>query len=229
MTPGIFIDCEQGSDVWAEARCGKVTASRAGDVIATTQRAGEAAPRRLYRGELLSEILTGKPYPQHVTKEMLWGIEQERYARDAYEAARNLMVDTCGFVLHGHIERFGASPDGLVGDDGMIQIKCPNTTTHLAWMLGKTIPLDHMPQMLAELACTGRKWCDFVSYDPRLPAHLQLFVCRMERNESFVMALEQEVIHFNAELDDVLRQLPQAPIAQPALQAGEEDLRVHLV
>jgi hypothetical protein len=124
---------------------------------------------------------------------------------------RDLLVETCGFVLHPDIARFGASPDGLVGEDGLIQIKCPNTTTHLGWMLAGTVPVEHCPQMLAELACTGRAWCDFVSFDPRLPAYLQLFVRRFERDEKLIAALETEVVHFNAEIEGVLAALPQQP------------------
>jgi YqaJ-like viral recombinase domain len=210
MTALELMNIEQGSELWAEARCGLVTASRCGDVIATTKKA-EAAARRDYRSELIAEILTGVPYPRFVSQAMQWGIDQEPFARAAYEMQRDLLVETCGFVLHPDMARFGASPDGLVGDDGLIQIKCPNTTTHLGWMLGGTVPVEHAPQMLAEMACTGRAWCDFVSFDPRLPPHLQLFVRRFERNDSLIAQLETEVIHFNAEIEGVLSSLPQKP------------------
>lgn len=211
MTPGKFIDCEQGSQMWAELRCGLVTASRCSDVIALTKKGEETADRRSYRSELIVEILTGQPYPQYVSKEMQWGRDQEQYARAAYEMHSDVLVETCGFVLHPAIPRFGASPDGLVADDGLIQIKCPNTTTHLAWMLAGTVPTEHMPQMLAEMACTGRSWCDFVSFDPRLPEHLQLFGRRFVRDQRMISSLEAEVAHFNAELDQVLSALPQKP------------------
>jgi hypothetical protein len=210
MTPLELLNCEQGSDVWAAARCGIVTASRCGDVIATLKRGGESADRARYRSELIVEILTGQPYPQYVSQEMQWGRDQEPFARAAYEMQRDIMVETCGFVLHPDIARFGASPDGLVGDDGLLQIKCPNTTTHLTWMLGGTVPVDHAPQMLAEMSCAGRSWCDFVSFDPRLPSHLQLFVRRFDRKDSMIAQLETEVVHFNAEIAGVLSALPQA-------------------
>jgi putative phage-type endonuclease len=210
MTPGIAIDCEQGTDVWFAARCGLITASRASDVVACTKK-GEGAGRRDYRHELIYEILTGKPYPQHVSKEMQWGINQEPFARAAYEMQRGVLVETCGFILHSEIARFGASPDGLVGDDGLIQIKCPNTTTHLRWILSGEIPVDHMPQMLAELSCTGRDWCDFVSFDPRLPSHLQLFIRRFARDQQFITMLELEVLKLNGEIEDQLAALPQKP------------------
>lgn len=208
MTALELSNLEQGSELWLEARCGIPTASRCGDMIAMTKK-GESADRRNYRTELIVEILTGLPYPRRVTLEMQWGIEQEPFARAAYEMQRDVLVETCGFVLHPGITRFGASPDGLVGDDGVIQIKCPNTSTHLSWMLAGVVPVEHCPQMLAEMACTGRAWCDFVSFDPRLPAHLQLFVRRFARDENLIATLETEVVHFNAEIDGVLAALPQ--------------------
>jgi hypothetical protein len=200
--------CEQGSPRWREARCGLVTASRCAEMIATTQKGDEAAKRRDYRAELICEILTGQPAYKHITREMQWGADQEQFARAAYELERNVLVETCGFVQHPDIPRFGCSPDGLVGEDGLIQIKCPTTATHLGWILAGTIPLEHCPQMLAEMACTGRQWNDFVSYDPRLPKHLQLFIRRFPRDEGLIAGLEGEVLHFTAELDAVLAQLP---------------------
>jgi len=210
MTPGIIIDCEHGSHEWSEIRCGLVTASRCGDVVATTKK-GEAASRRDYRSEIISEILTGYPYPQSAAfaRQVKWGIEQEPDARASYEIQRGILTETPGFVLHPHIPRFGASPDGLVGDDGMIQIKCPTTATHLNWILAGTVPTEHCPQMLGEMSCTGREWCDFVSFDPRLPPHLQLFIRRYGRDEKMILALEREVVHFNAEIDGILAALPQ--------------------
>lgn len=211
-TPGHFLDVQQGTQMWKELRCGLVTASRAGDVIATTKK-GEAADRKNYRMELIQERLTGQPFPQYVSHEMQWGIDHEVEARAAYEIFSGVLVDTTGFVLHPTIDRFGASPDGLVGDDGLIQVKCPTTKTHLEWLMAGVVPIAHVPQMLAELACTGREWVDFVSYDPRLPAHLQLFGRRYNRDEKLIAALEAEVVHFNKELDEILAKLPQAPAA----------------
>lgn len=213
MTPGTVIECEQGSREWTDMRSGLVTASRAADVVAMLKKGGEKAERRDYRSELISEILTGHPYPQSAAfaRQVQWGIEQEPFARAAYEMQRGVLTDTPGFVLHPTIPRFGASPDGFVGDDGLIQIKCPTTATHLNWILAGTVPTEHCPQMLAEMSCTGRDWCDFVSFDPRLPAHLQLFVRRYERDENLISALEKEVIHFTAELDGIIAALPQKP------------------
>lgn len=211
MKSPLVINCIHGSREWKEARCGLVTASRAADVLNTLKKGGEGADRKKYRMELAIEILTGQPFPHKVTQEMQWGIDQEQFARAAYEIKRNTLVEICGFFVHPTVNRFGASPDGLVGSTGLTQFKCPSTTTHLAWMLGGVIPLDHAPQMLSELACTGREWNDFVSFDPRLPEHLQLFIRRMERcdHAPHIAQLEQEVIRFNGELDALLAALPQ--------------------
>ena len=209
-THGIILDVEQGTERWAQERCGRITASRCGEVIATTKK-GEAAARRDYRTELIIERLTGVPVAQYVSREMQWGLFQEPFARAMYEITRGIEVDQAGFVVHPHIPYFGCSPDGLVGDDGMIQIKCPNTTTHLAWWMAGAIPLEHIPQMLAELAVTGRRWVDFVSFDPRLPERLQLFVRRYTRDEKHVASMETEVVHFNGELEGAIKALPAGP------------------
>ncbi len=181
-------------------------------MLATVKKKGEeAAKRRNYRAELISEILTGQATQHYITPEMRWGMEQEKFARAAYETRMNTMVDTPGFVLHATVDRFGATPDAFVGDLGLAQIKCPITSNHIDWILADSIPVEYAPQMLAEMACTGRAWCDFVSFDPRLPSHLQLFVKRYYRNEDHIRQLEQEVVRFNAEIDAVIAQLPQEP------------------
>lgn len=216
-----LIDCEHGSDVWAAARCGLVTASRCADVTAKIKK-GESAARRNYRAELIVEILTGRPCSHYVSQEMQWGLDQEPFARAAYEMQRDVLVDACGFVTHASIPRFGASPDGLVGDDGMLQIKCPNTSTHLAWMLAGCVPEEHVPQMLAEMSCSGRQWSDLVSFDPRLPEHLQLFICRLEFDGELVAALEAQVVAFNAEIDATIAKLPQPESGQPIVRALDD-------
>jgi putative phage-type endonuclease len=214
-TPGNYLECVQGTELWAKLRCGYITASRAGDVIAVIEKGKnkgqEKADRANYRMELICERLTGVPYPQYVSRDMQWGLDHEAEARAAYEIYSQVLVDTCGFVLHPSIPMFGASPDGLVGDDGLIQIKCPTTKTHLEWLQADTIPVEHVAQMLAEMSCTGRDWVDFVSYDPRLPAHLQLFGRRYKRDEKLIATLEAEVVHFNSELEAMLLALPPSP------------------
>lgn len=219
----IIVDCEQRSPEWHAARCGMSTASRCADILAKIKK-GEAAPRRHYREDLMAERLTGIPTDHYVSREMQWGIDQEQFARAAYEVACDVDVETCGFYVHPNIQRFGASPDGLVGSDGMVQFKCPNTATHLAWIQAGEIPIEHAPQLLGDLACSGsdRKWIDFVSFDPRLPAHLQLFIRRFYRDEKLIAALEAEVVQFNKELDEALRKLP-AALPAPAAQAQLED------
>jgi len=233
-TPGIIVDVEQGTDRWAALRCGKITASRAADMIATKKQTKkqaalgiheEMANRRDYRTELLVERLTGVPVEQYVSKEMLFGLAQEPFARAAYEMHEAVFVDQVGFVVHPEIPYFGCSPDGLVGDDGLIQIKVPNRTTHLAWMQSGTIPVEHVPQLLAELAVTGRQWVDFVSFHPEFPEHLQLYIRRYQRNEKLIEALLVEVRHFNAEIEQVLKALPPGPqvIAQVLDWPKEEE------
>ena len=213
---------EQGSAEWLQHRVGKVTASRCADVIATKKQTKaqaaqgileEMADRRNYRTELICEILTGQPYPRYVSQEMMWGQTQESFARAAYELQRDVLVETVGCIDHPKIQRFTCSVDGLVGDQGLIEIKAPATATHIAWMMAGVVPAEHVPQMLAQMSCTGRQWVDFCSYDPRLPAHLALFTKRLLREEKFVISLESEVQHFNYELDEVLAALPQGPQA----------------
>jgi hypothetical protein len=214
MTPLELVKLEQGGPEWRQARCGLVTASRCADVVAMTKKGEEKSERAHYRAELICEILSGHPYPRHVTREMQWGIDHEADARVEYELRCGVLVETCGFVVNPYISRFGCSPDGFVGDDGMLQIKCPTTATHLGWILGGTVPLEHLPQMLAEFSCNPtRTWSDFVSYDPRMPEHLQLFIRRLEREsvEHFIEQLEHNVEHFNSEIADVMMQLPGRP------------------
>lgn len=218
----------QGSDEWAELRCGRITASRCKDAFEILK-SGKAytAERAKYRTELLVERLTGVPYPHYVTQEMQWGLEQEPFARAAYEIQENVLVEPCGFVLHPELEFFGCSPDGLVGDDGMIQIKCPTTLTHMNWYLAGVIPLEHTFQMTAELAVTGREWCDFVSFDPRLPEPLQLFVRRFDRHEASIRALEEEVVRFHEEIESLRKALPAAPqaVAKVLEWPGEDEVQ----
>ena len=221
---GMILDCEQRTPEWIEARIGKVTASRICDVLAEVKK-GEAATRRNYRAEIVVETLTGLPADNYVSKEMQWGIDTEPLARAAYELANDVMVTTVGFANHPTIARFGASPDGLVGEDGLVEIKCPNTATHLDYLLAGEVPADYQPQMLVAMACTGRDWCDFVSFDPRMPAHLQLFVRRFQRENFRIAEIEAKVEKFLAEVDEMILRLdppsPKAP--QPAVQLMEDE------
>ncbi len=191
---------EQYSNEWWAARLGKATASRISDIVAKTK-SGWGASRATYEAELIAERLTGATGDSFTNSAMQWGTDTEPQARAAYEFMTDNDVAEIGFVTHPTIEMSGASPDGLVGADGMVEIKCPKTATHLATLLGGSIPKKYMVQMQWQMACAGRAWCDFVSFDPRLPAKHQLFVKRIERNTDLIEELEYQVVEFLAEVD----------------------------
>jgi len=197
---------EQRTDAWFEARIGKVTASRVADVIAKTK-TGYSATRDNYMAQLVCERLTGQKGETFTNAAMQHGTETEPLARLSYEVAQNVLVDEVGFVPHPSIEMAGASPDGLVNDDGLIEIKCPNTATHIETLLSQTVPGKYNTQMQFQMACTGRKWCDFVSFDNRLPHELQLFVKRVPRDDAFIKQIEAEIVQFLTELDDKITKL----------------------
>lgn len=196
---------EQRTEEWFSARLGKVTASRVADVLSKIK-SGESASRKNYKMELVVQRLTGKPQESFSNAAMEWGTEQEPFARMAYEAHTGTFVKEEGFVDHPTIEGFGCSPDGLVGD-GLIEIKCPNTATHIETVLENKVPSKYIPQMQCQMACTGAKWCDFVSFDPRVPEDLQLFVVRVERDQEYIDSMEVEVKQFLSEVLDLFNQL----------------------
>lgn len=199
-------DCmEQRTEEWFSARLGKVTASRVADVLAKIK-SGESASRKNYKMELVVQRLTGKPQESFTNAAMEWGTEQEPFARMAYEAHTGTFVKEEGFVDHPTIEGFGCSPDGLVGE-GLIEIKCPNTANHIETVLENKAPSKYIPQMQCQMACTGAKWCDFVSFDPRVPEDLQLFVVRVERDQEYIDSMEVEVKQFLSEVLDLFNQL----------------------
>ena len=199
-------DCmEQRTEEWFAARLGKVTASRVADVLAKIK-SGESASRKNYKMELVVQRLTGKAGESFTNAAMEWGTEQEPFARMAYEAHTGTFVKEEGFVDHPTIEGFGCSPDGIVGE-GLIEIKCPNTANHIETVLENKAPSKYIPQMQCQMACTGAKWCDFVSFDPRTPDDLQLFVVRVERNDEYIAEMEKEVKLFLQEVDDLHKQL----------------------
>jgi len=199
-------DIEQGTDEWFAIRCGKVTASRVADVIATTK-SGYSASRANYEAQLICEILTGKPAESFTNAAMQWGTETEPLARAQYELKTGNMVNQVGFVVHPMIEQAGASPDGLIGEYGCIEIKCPNTSTHLDTLLSQKVPSKYITQMTWQMVCTGRKWCDFVSYDPRLPENLQLYIERIELDEDYAKKLQNEVVMFLVEVNEKVEKL----------------------
>jgi putative phage-type endonuclease len=199
-------DCmEQRTEEWFSARLGKVTASRVADVLAKIK-SGESASRKNYKMELVVQRLTGKAGESFTNAAMEWGTEQEPFARMAYEAHTGTFVKEEGFVDHPTIEGFGCSPDGIVGE-GLIEIKAPNTANHIETVLENKAPSKYIPQMQCQMACTGAKWCDFVSFDPRVPEDLQLFVVRVERDQEYIDSMEVEVKQFLSEVLDLFNQL----------------------
>lgn len=196
----------QGSSEWLAARAGCLTASAIADMLAKTK-TGEAASRANLRARLVAERLTGVPQDSFSNAAMQWGNEQEPFARAAYEIKSGSLVDQTGLVMHPNIPYAGASPDGLIDDCGLVEIKCPNTATHIEYLLSGTPPKKYEPQMMWQMECTGRQWCDFVSFDPRMPEHLQLFVVRFDRDEERLDDLRKEAIAFLAEVDALILQL----------------------
>lgn len=190
---------DQRSTEWFAARLGKVTASRIADVCARTK-TGWGASRKNYMAELVAERLTGERVEGFTNAAMQWGTDIEPQARLAYELQRNATVFETGFVAHPSIAETGASPDGMVGDDGLVEIKCPNTAGHLETLLGASMPEKYFLQIQWQMACTGRQWCDFVSFDPRLPESMSLFIDRVKRDDTAIQAIEKDVIDFLNEL-----------------------------
>ncbi len=197
---------EQGTPEWFAQRCGKVTASRVADIIAKTK-TGVAASRGNYMAQLVAERLTGQPAESFKSAAMQFGTETEPMARMAYETETGLMVSEVPMIEHPTIPMTGASPDGMVGEDGLVEIKCPNTSTHIETLLDEKVPSKYVTQMMWQMACTGRAWCDFVSFDPRMPQDMQFFIKRVPRDNEMIATLEAEVIKFLGELDELLAKL----------------------
>lgn len=187
-------------------RAGCATASRFSDILAKIK-TGEAASRRSYRIQLVTERLTGNPVMGYSNAAMQWGVDHEAEARAAYEAESGELVEQTGFVKHTGLPWCGASPDGLVGEDGLVEIKCPESTTHLEWLEGGVVPSRHIPQIQGQMWVTGRKYCDFVSYDPRFPPVLQLFIKRVGRDDPYIKTLEAEVKDFLGGVDEMAQRL----------------------
>jgi putative phage-type endonuclease len=196
---------EQQTEQWFTDRLGKVTASRLADVLAKTK-TGYSASRANYMTQLVLERITKTRAESYSNAAMEWGVTQEPFARAAYEAHTGQMVEEVGFIQHPDIEDAGASPDGLVGDDGMVEIKCPSSSTALeCWLIhaqgGNPVDAKYYAQMQWQMRCADRSWCDYVVFDPRMPAKAQLFVFRVQRNPEFLKIAEDEVITFLTEVD----------------------------
>ena len=198
---------EQRTNEWDQARLGNATASKINDIVAKTKDGKAAASRKNYAVRLALERLTGNKTVSFQNSEMLWGVEKEPLARAAYEASRGVLAMEEGYVTHPTIPHSGASPDGLVGDDGLVEIKCPNEATHLENLMRGSADPQYMNQMLWQMACTDRKWCDFVSYDPRFPEHLQMVVYRVNHDAEKINQLENEVVKFLGEVDAIVEKL----------------------
>jgi putative phage-type endonuclease len=202
---------EQGTESWFADRLGKVTASRLADVLAKTK-SGYSASRNNYMTQLVLERITGTRAESYSNAAILHGIEQEPFARAAYEAHTGQMVEEVGFMPHAEIAMSGASPDGLVGDDGMVEIKCPSSSTALeVWLThsqgGNPVDAKYYAQMQWQMRCADRSWCDYVVFDPRMPAKAQLFVTRVYRDNEWLSVTEEEVIKFLAEVDAKVKSL----------------------
>lgn len=191
---------EQRSDEWFAARCGSVGASQIFDLMATTRNGTPTAGRVNLKAKLVIERLTGVQEDGFKSAAMQWGIDQEANARTAYEAHTGEFVTEVGLYRHPTIKGTHASPDGLVGDDGLVEIKCPNSATHIEALKTQKIDRRYILQMQWQMACVGRQWCDFVSYDPRMPERLQLFIQRVERDNKLVAEIEAAVTEFLTEV-----------------------------
>jgi putative phage-type endonuclease len=211
------IDCEQNSAEWLAARCGSLGASSIADMVAKT-RTGWGASRFNLAAKLVCERLTGTPQESYTNAAMQWGHDTEPQARAMYEFMRDIAVQQVGLVLHPSINKSHASPDGLVGDDGLIEIKCPNTATHIETLLSEDVEGKYVKQMQWQMACCGRAWCDFVSFDPRLPAEMQIFVQRVRRDDEFIAELEREARLFLAEIDKTIATLSDKYLSREAAE-----------
>lgn len=223
----IILAAEQHTEEWDAARLGRVTASKVADATARTK-SGWGASRANYMASLIAERLTGSVADGFTNAAMAWGTDTEPAARADYEFVSDVSVTEVGFVRHPKIDMAGASPDGLVGDDGLLEVKCPNTATHIDTLLGAAIDGKYIKQMQWQMACCERAWCDFVSYDPRLPAVMQMFIRRVERDDKMIGELERDVEEFLIELDDKVERLTdrfggtplKAKLEQSILMAG---------
>lgn len=196
----------QGSPEWFAQRLGKVTASRIKDVMAKGK-TGEAATRASYRAQLVAERLSGKVAEGFTTASMKWGTDCEPLARAAYEAETGNLVTEVAMIQHHSIAMAGASPDGLIGNDGLLEIKCPETKTHIDTILADKAPAEYIMQMQWQMACTKRQWVDFVSFDPRMPSDMQIFIKRVQRDEAKIAEIEAEVNKFLAEVEQTIQKL----------------------
>ena len=197
---------EQRTEEWFAARLGKVTASKMNDVLAKIK-SGEAAMRKNYKMQLATERLTGKQTDFYMNQAMQDGIDREDTARQIYEIVRDIKVEQVGFIDHPVIEMAGASPDGLLPDNGILEIKCTIETTHTTNLLERVLPSRYQAQVQWQMACCNANYANFVSYNPNFEPKLQLIYVEVERDEDYIAMLEEEVNTFITEVDDIVNQL----------------------
>jgi|SRR5438128_1327364 len=213
----IVHDCAQRSDEWARLRLGRLSASRAGDMLATLKNGSEAASRRDLRVQLCLERLTGQSHENgYINADMERGIQLEPEALAAYEAHTGHLVEPVGYCAHDSFAA-GCSPDGFINDDGLVEVKCPRAANHLAYLKAQSVPKEHLPQLVHQLWITGRQWLDLVSFDPRFPESLRLFIARYHRNDDEIALYQQAVERFLAEVD---REYAEIGLLMDAMQAS---------
>jgi putative phage-type endonuclease len=215
---------EQGSPEWVAIRLGRATGSRISDVLAQGKSGAPSASRANYRAQLVAERLTGVLVEGFTSEAMERGKEVEADARRAYSFRTGYQITEAGFYQHPTIEMSGASPDGLVGDDGVVEFKCPNTATHIDTLRGGIISKSYRDQILWEMACTGRQWCDFVSFDPRLPESMSLHIRRITLDAERLAEVEKEVRLFLREVDEAVSELRRLYEPQSLREALEGSL-----
>lgn len=197
----------QGTAEWLLERCGKVTASRVCDVMSKGRGSEPSTARRNYLAQLVAERLTMQIEPTFTNAAMQWGTDNEPIARACYEMAKEVMVDQVGFVPHPMLKWAGASPDGLVGDVGLVEFKCPNTATHIDYLLAGEVPPKYKPQMAWQIICAEREWCDFASFDPRMPDDMQLFIVRYNPSLEYLREVSDAVNAFLLEVESTIAKL----------------------
>lgn len=203
-----------GTYAFFNARTGKLTASRMAVAVDFKKGGDETEKRLSLKKALVAERLTDIVVQNYVSDSMKWGIATEDEAKEAYTRATGRVVMPCGTLDHFDIDNFAATPDGIIGSDGLLETKCPETTTHIAWVLAGVVPEQHKPQMLAQIACTGRAWVDFVSYDPRIKDESKrLFIRRFTPTEAEVEAVEEAARKFLAEVDAMFEAISKTPMA----------------
>ena len=226
------INCHQGTAEWLKHREGRITASRMADVVTTLTRKSKSGDKgkkasgyQKYMLELVAERMTGRATESYVSVWMDRGTEYEPMARAAYEMAFDVMVDQIGFAIHPTMDFSGASPDGLIGADGCLELKVPKNETHIAWKRARIVPEEHCPQMHWEMECCERNWNDFVSFAPEMPSYAQVFCVRLDYNPILAAEYRQHVADMNGEIELVIAELGGPPTIYASTSVFKEQLR----